>query len=92
LDQLGVTADDTWMVGDNDEWEVIAPQRLGVKGIWIDHKGGLGRPRPPPNQRLLRLKEQLDDRYKGYTDAATIVQKVLNDPYQGDLFEDTESA
>lgn len=43
------------------------------------------------NQRLLRLKEQLDDRYKEYTDA-TIVQKVLNEPYIGDLFEDTESA
>ncbi|MCM3269330.1 ATP-binding protein [Paenibacillus elgii] len=43
------------------------------------------------NQRLLRLKDQLDDRYKGYTDA-TIVQKVLNEPYMGDLFDDTESA
>jgi hypothetical protein len=43
------------------------------------------------NQRLLRLKEQLGDRYKGYTDE-TIVQKVLNEPVQGDLFNDTESA
>ncbi|WP_173275137.1 ATP-binding protein [Paenibacillus sp. NEAU-GSW1] len=43
------------------------------------------------NQRLLRLKEQLDDRYKGYTDT-TIVQKVLSEPYMGDLLEDTESA
>ncbi|WP_282939935.1 HAD family hydrolase [Paenibacillus sp. RC67] len=39
LEQLGVTAEDTWMVGDNFEWEVAAPQRLGIKGIWIDHKG-----------------------------------------------------
>ncbi len=43
------------------------------------------------NQRLMRLKEQLDDRYKGYTDS-TIVQKVLNEPYQELLFEDTETA
>lgn len=42
-------------------------------------------------QRLFRLKEQLDDRYKEFTDS-TIVQKVLNEPIQGDLFEDTESA
>ncbi|RAV02704.1 ATP-binding protein [Paenibacillus sp. YN15] len=43
------------------------------------------------NQRLLRLKEQLDERYKGYTDM-TIVQKVLNEPSQIDLFEEIESA
>ncbi|WP_028548918.1 HAD family hydrolase [Paenibacillus sp. UNC451MF] len=39
LGQLGVTADEAWMVGDNFEWEVAAPQCLGIKGIWIDHKG-----------------------------------------------------
>ncbi|SDS75239.1 putative hydrolase of the HAD superfamily [Paenibacillaceae bacterium GAS479] len=38
LQQLGVAAGETWMVGDNFEWEVAAPQRLGIKGIWIDHK------------------------------------------------------
>lgn len=38
LKQLGVTAHETWMVGDNFEWEVAAPQRLGIKGVWIDHK------------------------------------------------------
>ena len=27
---LGVTARDTWMVGDNLEWEVAAPRRLGT--------------------------------------------------------------
>src|SRR5690606_18618402 len=34
---LGVEAADTWMVGDNLEWEVAAPQRLGIFGIWHDH-------------------------------------------------------
>ncbi|MFD0957982.1 ATP-binding protein [Paenibacillus chungangensis] len=43
------------------------------------------------NQRLMRLKDQLNDRYKGYTDA-TIVQKVLDEPHQVDIFDDTESA
>lgn len=38
LEQLGVTSYETWMVGDNFEWEVAAPQRLGIQGIWIDHK------------------------------------------------------
>jgi putative hydrolase of the HAD superfamily len=36
---LGVTAPDTWMIGDNLEWEVEAPQRLGIYAIWIDVHG-----------------------------------------------------
>jgi putative hydrolase of the HAD superfamily len=39
LDALGVAAADTWMVGDNLEWEVIAPQRLGIHAIWHDLVG-----------------------------------------------------
>lgn len=39
LEQLGVTAGDAWMVGDNFEWEVAAPQRLGIRGIWVDRRG-----------------------------------------------------
>jgi putative hydrolase of the HAD superfamily len=33
---LGVVARDTWMVGDNLEWEVAVPQRLGIYAIWHD--------------------------------------------------------
>ena len=36
---LGVEARDTWMIGDNLEWEVEAPQRLGIYAIWIDTHG-----------------------------------------------------
>lgn len=33
---------DTWMVGDNLEWDVAAPMRLGITGIWYDrHAAGL---------------------------------------------------
>ncbi|WP_164779547.1 HAD family hydrolase [Paenibacillus kobensis] len=39
LEQLDVAADEAWMVGDNFEWEVAAPQRLGIRGVWVDHKG-----------------------------------------------------
>ena len=39
LDELGVSPADTWMVGDNLEWDVAAPQRLGVAGVWIDTRG-----------------------------------------------------
>ena len=37
LAELGVSPGQTWMVGDNLEWEVKAPQQLGIFGIWHDH-------------------------------------------------------
>jgi putative hydrolase of the HAD superfamily len=36
---LEVEARDTWMVGDHLEWEVAAPQRLGIYAIWCDTIG-----------------------------------------------------
>jgi putative hydrolase of the HAD superfamily len=36
LESLGVRACDAWMVGDHLEWEVAAPQRLGIHAIWYD--------------------------------------------------------
>jgi putative hydrolase of the HAD superfamily len=39
LDELGVEPRRTWMVGDNLEWDVAAPQRLGIYGIWLDVRG-----------------------------------------------------
>lgn len=37
--QLGVEAHQAWMVGDNLDWEVAAPQRLGMFAVWHDHAG-----------------------------------------------------
>jgi len=39
LGDLGVSADQAWMVGDNLEWDVAGPQREGIAGIWIDARG-----------------------------------------------------
>jgi putative hydrolase of the HAD superfamily len=39
LERLGVPAMKAWMIGDNLEWDVAAPQRLGIRGIWIDARG-----------------------------------------------------
>jgi putative hydrolase of the HAD superfamily len=36
LEALGAEPRQTWMVGDNLEWEIAAPQRLGIYGIWYD--------------------------------------------------------
>jgi putative hydrolase of the HAD superfamily len=63
MEALGVTAPDTWMVGDNLEWEIVAPQRLGIYAIWMDvHGEGL----PPqstvkPDRIIRSLSELLSD-------------------------------
>lgn len=63
MQALGVTASETWMIGDNLEWEVEAPQRLGIYSIWMDvHGEGL----PPdstikPDRIIRSLAELLPD-------------------------------
>lgn len=39
MEAVGVEAHETWMVGDHLEWEVAAPQRLGIFAIWHDPWG-----------------------------------------------------
>lgn len=39
LRRLGVAAVDAWMVGDHLEFDVGAPQRLGLRGVWLDRAG-----------------------------------------------------
>ena len=39
LEQLRAGPRDAWMIGDNLEWDVAAPQRLGIFAIWIDRRG-----------------------------------------------------
>ena len=36
---LGSGPGDTWCVGDNLEWEVAAPQGLGIYSVWVNPKG-----------------------------------------------------
>ena len=65
MDALGVTAGETWMVGDNLEWEVEVPQRLGIYAIWIDvHGDGLPEGSAVKPDRIIRSLTELlpDDR------------------------------
>ena len=39
LDAVDASPSESWMVGDNLEWDVGGPQKLGIFGIWIDAKG-----------------------------------------------------
>ncbi len=61
MEALGFGPEDTWMVGDNLEWEIEAPQRLGIYAIWHDgYAAGL----PPgcptrPDRIILSLPELL---------------------------------
>jgi putative hydrolase of the HAD superfamily len=57
---LGVEPHETWMVGDNLEWEVAAPQRLGIHAIWHDHMGaGLPPGSPVRPDRIIRAVAEL---------------------------------
>lgn len=61
LAQLDVDAADSWMVGDNLEWDVTAPQRVGIRGIWFDPLG-VGLPvdgTARPDRIIRRLSELL---------------------------------
>jgi putative hydrolase of the HAD superfamily len=61
LSVLGVEPHETWMVGDNLEWEVIAPQRLGIHAVWHDSLGaGLPEGTPArPDRIITGLRELL---------------------------------
>jgi putative hydrolase of the HAD superfamily len=60
MDALGVTARETWMIGDNLEWEVEVPQRLGIYAIWIDvHGEGLPEGSHVKPDRIIRSLSEL---------------------------------
>jgi putative hydrolase of the HAD superfamily len=60
MEALGVRAADTWMVGDNLEWEVVTPQRLGIYAIWIDvHGQGLPEGSDVRPDRIIRSLTEL---------------------------------
>lgn len=59
LFELAVPAAEAWMVGDNLEWDVAAPQRQGMTGIWVDVRGrGLPAGHPVrPDRIITRLAD-----------------------------------
>ena len=60
LSKLGVKAEEAWMVGDNLEWDVLAPQRLGLRGVWVDAPGqGLPKSCPVAPHRIIRAFPEL---------------------------------
>ncbi len=55
LRAVGADAGSAWIVGDNLEWEVAAPKRLGIHTVWHDHTGnGLPENAPAQPDRIIR--------------------------------------
>lgn len=60
LAQLRALPEETWMVGDNLEWDVAAPQRLGITAVWLDCEGtGLPAASPVRPDRIVRSLAEL---------------------------------
>jgi len=61
LDTLSVAPSDACMVGDNLEFDVDGPQRLGVRGLWLD-RDGRGLPQTTGIQpwRIIQSLTELD--------------------------------
>ena len=62
LAALGAAPREAWIVGDNLEWEVIAPQKLGLFAIWMDAYGdGLPDGHAARPDRIIRALGELLD-------------------------------
>ena len=60
LREMNVTARDAWMVGDNLQWDVAAPMKIGMKGIWFDYRGkGLSQNSTVVPDRVIRSLTEL---------------------------------
>ena len=57
---LGAAPDAAWMVGDHLEFDVEAPQALGLKGVWVDREGrGLPAGSPVRPHQIVRSLRDL---------------------------------
>jgi len=62
LRTIGAAEHETWIVGDNLEWEVAAPKRLGIHTVWHDHAGtGLPDNAPAQPDRIITGLDELMD-------------------------------
>ena len=68
LDALHVEPCEAWMAGDNLEWDVAQPQKLGIFAVWIDaqsrESSRLGTIRP---DRIIRRLSELPDSFNPST-------------------------
>ena len=59
---IGADPTDAWMVGDHLEFDVAAPQRLGLRGVWVDYRGhGVPAGSDVRPDLIIRAVTELDD-------------------------------
>lgn len=60
LEKLGVSPQQTWMIGDHLEFDVGASQELGIWGIWVDwRRSGLPENSKVKPDRIVHLISEL---------------------------------
>jgi putative hydrolase of the HAD superfamily len=59
IGNLGCDPATTWMVGDNLEWDVLAPQRLGIAGVWVNASSPPAEPAAEAPWRVVRSIAEL---------------------------------
>jgi putative hydrolase of the HAD superfamily len=60
LTTLKAAPHEAWMVGDNLEWEVAVPKRLGLYTVWVDHENeGLPANAPAQPDRIIHNLAEL---------------------------------
>lgn len=60
LERLDVSPSEAWMAGDNLEWDVVQPQKLGIFAIWINPSGnGQSKLRAVRPDRIVRSLSEL---------------------------------
>jgi putative hydrolase of the HAD superfamily len=60
LTALDATPETTWFVGDNLEWDVAAPQRLGIYAVWVDgRRSGVPPGAPATPDRIIHTLAEL---------------------------------
>ena len=60
LTRLGLTAADAWMAGDNLEFDVAGPQRVGIRAAWVNRGGHATPPGAKPDRVVRSVQELLD--------------------------------
>jgi putative hydrolase of the HAD superfamily len=56
LEALQASPGDAWCVGDNIEWDVGAPQQLGIAGVWVNRGGTTSNPFNPKFRSIVPSK------------------------------------
>jgi putative hydrolase of the HAD superfamily len=66
LNKMGVASDQAWMVGDNLDWDIAVPLKLGIYAVWNDFekKGLSAGSKIIPDRIINNISELIKDESK----------------------------